>query len=246
MVLRRIPALLVLVIVFTVGLTGKPAQEEKTVWQGVYTDTQAARGRVYYEESCSRCHATDLSGNVGGSLKGDVFKRDWSGETVGAFFDRIKTTMPRGAVGSLSDNVYVDIVAYILQVNSFPANPTAELKADLLHPIRIENKEGPGFVPNFSLVEAVGCLAQAPDKVWILTDATDVVRTRETGAPNADVLKAAGETQLGKGQLRLLYIFPAPDALKGHKVHSKGLLIRDPNGDSINVTSLRSLAPTCK
>jgi hypothetical protein len=49
--------------------------------------------------------------------------------------------------------------------------------------------------------------------------------------------------QLVRDELHLLYVFPAPDASERHTVHSKGLLIRDPNGDSINVTSRRSLAP---
>ena len=235
---------------FAVAVQGNPAQdanqETKTVWQGVYTESQATSGRTHYEESCSRCHAPDLSGRVGGSLKGDVFIRDWSGKTLAAFFERIKTTMPRGAAGTLSDDAYLQIVAYILQGNGFPANPASELKSDLLATIKVESKEGPGVVPNFALVESIGCLSQGPDTIWILTDATNVVRASEVGEPNSDTLKAAAQMELGKGQLRLLYIFPAPDALKGHKVHTKGLLIRDPKGDSINVTSLQTLAPSCK
>lgn len=241
---KKIPALIVLLA--AVALAAEPAQETKTVWDGVYSEAQAGQGRDAYEVSCSRCHAPDLSGRVGGSLKGDVFIRDWSGKTLSAYFDRIKTTMPRGAAGSLSDSEYLHIVAYVLQVNGFPASASAELKADALQTIHVESREGPGFVPNFSLVESVGCLSQSADKVWILTDATDVARSPGAGEPNADTLKAAAEKELGKGELRLLYVFPAPDALKGHRVHSKGLLIRDPKGDSINVTYLTTLAPACK
>jgi mono/diheme cytochrome c family protein len=222
-----------------------PVQDAKTVWNGVYTDAQAAQGRVHYEESCSRCHSTDLSGNVGGALKGDVFIRDWGGKTLGAFYERMKTTMPRGAAGSLGDAAYLNIVAYVLQANGFPANAAAELKPDLLQTIRVESKEGPGYIPTSALVDSVGCLAQGPDKVWILTSATDVARVQEAGAPKAETLSAAAQKELGKGELRLLYIFPTPDALKGHKVYSKGLFIRDPKGNSINVTSLESLAPNC-
>jgi mono/diheme cytochrome c family protein len=237
--------LLSLTLLLPVGFAAKPVQDAKTVWSGVYTDAQAAQGSVQYAESCSRCHASDLSGNVGGSLKGDAFVRDWAGKTLSTFFERMKTTMPRGAPGSLSDDTYLNIVAYVLKVNGFPANPMTELKTDLLETIRVESKEGPGYVPNSALVDAVGCLAQSPDKVWILTNATDVARVSEAGAPNAETLSASAQKELGKGELRLLYIFPAPDALKGHKIYSKGLLIRDPKGDSINVTYLKTLAPTC-
>jgi len=242
--LKWITALFTLFV--ALALQGKPVQDTRTVWQGVYTDAQATLGRVFYEESCSRCHAADLSGRVGSSLKGDIFMRDWGGRTLSTYFERIKTTMPRGDAGTLSDDAYLQIVAYILRVNGFPASPASELKPDQLATIKIESKDGPGIVPNFALVESVGCLSQETDKGWTLTDATDVVKAMEAGAPNADTLKTATELPLGKFQFRLLYVFPAPDAMKGHKVHSKGLLIRDPKGDSINVTSLKSLAPTCK
>jgi hypothetical protein len=33
--------------------------------------------------------------------------------------------------------------------------------------------------------------------------------------------------------------------LKGHKILVKGLLIKAPSGDRINVTQLESLAPAC-
>ena len=227
-------------------LAAMPVQDAKTVWSGVYTDAQAAQGRAQYEQSCSRCHAPDLSGNVGGSLKGDVFIRDWGGKTLDMFYERTKTTMPRGAPASLSDAAYLNIVAYILEANGFPSNPMAELKPDVLQTIRVESKEGAGFIPNSALVDSIGCLMQGPDNVWMLTNATDVARVPEAGAPNAETLKVAAQKELGKGELRLLYIFPSPDALKGHKIYSKGLLIRDPKGNSINVTFLASLTPTCK
>jgi S-disulfanyl-L-cysteine oxidoreductase SoxD len=241
--LRWIPTSLALLL--AAGFAAKPVQDTKTVWNGVFTDAQAAQGRAFYEESCSRCHAPDLAGRVGGALKGDTFIRDWGGKTVGAFYERIKTTMPRGAPDSLNGEAYLHIVAYVLQVNGFPANPDAELKTDGLQAIRIESKEGPGYVPAGALVDAIGCLAQGSDRVWTLTSATDVGRAPQAGAPTAETLSASAQKELGKGELKLLYIFPSPDALKGHKVYSKGFLIRDPKGDSINVTSLQSLASTC-
>ena len=235
-----------LALFFAVVFAASPAQDTKTVWNGVYTDAQAAQGRTFYEQSCSRCHAPDLAGNVGGALKGDVFIRDWGGKTLDGFYERMKTTMPRGAAGTLGDAAYLNIVAYVLQANGFPANPAAELKPDLLQTIRVESKEGPGYIPTGALVESVGCLAQGPDKVWMVTSATDVARVQEAGSPKAETLTAAAQKELGKDELRLLYIFPSPDAWKGHKVYSKGLFIRDPKGNSINVTSLESLGSTCK
>lgn len=241
--LKWIPLLLALLL--AVAYVAKPVQDTKTVWSGVYTEAQAAQGRANYEENCSRCHGPDLAGRVGTALKGDVFTRDWAGKTVGAFYERIKTTMPRGAPDSLSGDAYLNIVAYVFQANGFPASPNAELKTDVIQTILIESKEGPGFVPAGALVDAVGCLAQGADKVWTLSSATDVSRVQEAGAPKPETLTASAQKELGKGELKLLYIFPSPDAFKGHKVYSKGFLIRDPKGDSINVTSLQNLASTC-
>ena len=47
-----------------------------------------------------------------------------------------------------------------------------------------------------------------------------------------------------------MYVFPSPDAYVGHRVETKGLLIRaeegDPAGvDSLNVTSVQSLSESC-
>ena len=142
------------------------------------------------------------SGNVGGSLKGDVFIRDWGGKTLEMFYERTKTTMPRGAAASLSDAAYLNIVAYILEANGFPSNPMAELKSDVLQTIRVESKEGAGYIPTSALVDSIGCLMQGPDKVWMLTNATDVARVPDAGAPNAGTLKVAAQKELGKGELR--------------------------------------------
>ena len=44
--------------------------------------------------------------------------------------------MPRGAPGSLGENVYLDIVAHLLKENGFPAG-SHELTADALDGIRV-------------------------------------------------------------------------------------------------------------
>ena len=40
-----------------------PAEDQRTVWDGVYTEGQAERGQVLYTEACSGCHAPDLRGD---------------------------------------------------------------------------------------------------------------------------------------------------------------------------------------
>ena len=109
-----------------------PAADLRSVWSGVFTDSQAERGSVIYLQSCAKCHGADLLGDSGAerpALVGDEFTRVWDGETVGAMFERISTAMPGDAPGSLMRNAYADLVAYLLRTNGFPAGSN-ELRPD--------------------------------------------------------------------------------------------------------------------
>ena len=96
------------------------AADTQTVWGGVYSETQAARGQNAYTLHCASCHQDDLSGyqNI---LHGDRFLNEYREANLYRLFDKMKTTMPRGSAGSLSDETYVDIVSYVLKANEFPA-----------------------------------------------------------------------------------------------------------------------------
>lgn len=101
-----------------------------SVWDGVYTDEQAARGKEVYEVSCIGCHAATLRGTPGGpGIAGGRFTFNWSDRSVGELHGYVRANMPIGQAGSLTDQQYADIIAYILQVNEFPAGE-AELPTD--------------------------------------------------------------------------------------------------------------------
>ena len=61
-------------------------------------------------------------------------------------FDKTKTTMPRNAAGTLSDQIYVDIVTYVLKSNEFPAG-AGELSVDDLPNCAPRGKGGCGAGP---------------------------------------------------------------------------------------------------
>ena len=235
---------LTLVVMMTSGVSARPQAQEpaksadgKTVWDGVYTDAQAARGKNQYEVSCSSCHRA-------GPPKDDKFMRDWSGSDVNSLFGQIKELMPADAPSSLSDSTYLDLVAYMLQVNAFPAGRD-ELNAEAIKSIRIEGRNGPGPVPNFALVRVVGCLAQGPDTAWMLANASEPVRTKNPAASTDDELKNSEAAALGTQTFQLLNVYPSPNPYKGHRLEAKGFLIRDPARNRINVTSVHTLAPGC-
>ena len=121
-----------------------PLENQRTVWDGVYTEGQAERGQVLYRESCSGCHAPDLRGdNTSPSLVGMSFTFLWGGSTLGALFERIQEQMPTDRPGSLSAQTYRDILAFVLRVNTYPAGEQ-ELEADDLHHILISESPDPG------------------------------------------------------------------------------------------------------
>ena len=76
--------------------------------------------------------------------------------------------MPPDSPSSLADEDYINMVALILQKNGFPAG-NETLSASKLDGILIVGKDGPKEVPNFRLVEVVGCLTHGPNDAWTLT-----------------------------------------------------------------------------
>jgi quinoprotein glucose dehydrogenase len=101
---------------------GVAAQDTQTTLDGVFTAEQAQRGSESYQRECAQCHLEDLLGDgIAPSLVGAPFHFRWSELSVGDMLVAIRTTMPQGAPASLSPRAYVDIVAYLLEANDFPA-----------------------------------------------------------------------------------------------------------------------------
>ena len=114
-----------------------PADDQRTVWDGVYSEGQAERGQVLYTEACSGCHAADLRGdNTSPSLIGQSFAFLWGGATLLALFERIQERMPPDRPGTLSAQTYRDIIAFVLRANSYPVGKQ-ELEPDHLDQILI-------------------------------------------------------------------------------------------------------------
>ena len=120
------------IVAATLGSLGVVAAQSGSgsVWDGVFTEDQAARGENAYAQECATCHLDDLLGDgIAPALTGGAFDFRWSGLSVDDMFASIRATMPQGAPGSLSPQTYVDIISYILQENDLPAGDR-ELPAD--------------------------------------------------------------------------------------------------------------------
>ena len=113
--------------------------QERVLSDGVYTDAQASRGRRVYRQSCASCHAQSLEGGeMGPVLVGEPFLGPWDGESLGEMMAFVQATMPQDNPGGLSQDDYFDVLAYMLQVNMFPAGEEA-LTTESLEEIVIES-----------------------------------------------------------------------------------------------------------
>lgn len=218
----------------------KVFQETRTVWDGVYTVDQAQRGRQLYSQSCSYCHD---SGEAP-ALVGEAFIRNWFQNDLSILFDKIQTEMPLDNPGGLREESYLEILTFLLEASDFPAGDEP-LSSDLsmLTNILVVDEGGLGGpVPNFSLVQVIGCLAHDTDGGWKLTHGTEPVRTREPGEV-ADTTEWVS-TPLGSQIFKLLEPLPRND-LDGHTVLARGFLLREPDGSRLNLMSLQTLVEDC-
>jgi mono/diheme cytochrome c family protein len=238
--------------ILTVGVAAsafaQDAGNSSPAAQRVYTAAQAERGKALFLTSCGNCHGEDLKGAAdrAPALAGDAFLKHWDGQNVAGLFSKIRTDMPRNRPGSLQDNVYLDIVALILQANGFPEGPT-ELTASALDTVPIaKNGVAAKFVvPNFAVVETIGCLTKGPDNRWTLRNAREPLASKDQPLTPQE-LQAADAQPLGADAFELISVIPfKPDQEMGHKMAAKGLLYRAPNDNRLDVTSLQRVAVAC-
>ena len=108
------------------SVTGHAGQA-RSVTDGVYSAAQATRGQQLYKDQCLPCHGENLEGVVGPALTGNDFTTNWAGATLAQLVQKIQSTMPQQAPGTLTQAQSIDLSAYLLQAGKFPAG--AELTA---------------------------------------------------------------------------------------------------------------------
>ena len=220
-----------------------PAPGKVTVWDGVFTDAQAERGRIYFSANCAECHGEKLEGGEGKALAGTPFWNRWRGGTVGDLFTTIRTNMPFADDGSkkgtLATNVYLDIVTHILKTNGLPAGKQ-ELTPAATAGIQIVLQGGSTELPDTTPVRVVGCLApRGAGGVWRLEKGAAPVRASSGGgAGDKDI-------PLGTREFELKFVLSSLQRLVGHRVVVSGLLIGEGGLNGLNVSSVDSVADTC-
>jgi alcohol dehydrogenase (cytochrome c) len=117
----------------TVMLTS--AQQGPAPAPGPFTAAQADQGRQLYLANCAACHGAELAGPP--ALKGQAFMGTWGTQTTNALYEKIRTSMPPEAPGSLGPDGYAAVVAFMLQQNGqTPGNsPLSAATAAPIQPV---------------------------------------------------------------------------------------------------------------
>jgi alcohol dehydrogenase (cytochrome c) len=95
-----------------------------------YTASQATQGRQAYDTGCATCHGANLDdGPFAPPLKGVDFRLRWGGKPVEGLLTEMSRTMPPASPGSLGEDTYVRLLAYLIQENGVVAGDR-ELSSD--------------------------------------------------------------------------------------------------------------------
>jgi len=106
-----------------VALSAAQESSAPSVRDGVYTDEQADRGEVLYDDQCAVCHGAirQFVPEMAALLGDHIFRNAWRGRSLGEMFGYIRETMPQDAPGTLTAAQTAEIVAHILRGNRLPA-----------------------------------------------------------------------------------------------------------------------------
>lgn len=179
--------------------TGQASEHVRTVLDGVYTEAQAERGHIAYEDYCSgRCHGSDLNGGNPPPLHTVMFLDVWREDYLATLFDFISTRMPKGdrvGEGELPEQDYLDILAYILAFNKFPPGARELTRADTADTLLV-GLNGPEPLPPSAMVRVVGCFDGSADD-WKLARSSLPARVRVIDETDAAELEKSAHTAFG-------------------------------------------------
>ena len=108
-----------------------------------FTADQVTRGSDIYAERCVQCHGDTLDNGEFGSapLNGSYFKKHWGGGSVAALVAFMKAKMPPDRPGSLTDQSYAELAAFLLDANDYPKGDK-ELPSDTPSQQKLSLKRG--------------------------------------------------------------------------------------------------------
>jgi len=87
-----------------------------------YAVTQAEHGEAVFKRVCAMCHPST-------QFVGQQFVETWNDRRLSDFYTLVRSTMPLNDPGSLKEDEYLGVLAYLLKANNAAAGPDS-LKPD--------------------------------------------------------------------------------------------------------------------
>jgi cytochrome c5 len=115
-----------------VGQPSAAAPPQKSTNDGIYSKAQADGAKAQYEKICAECHPfsdAEKKKPKDIALGGETFFQTWTGRSVGEMVTTITLTMPNDGSAVVSREEALNLVAFILQKNGYPAGTTPLDKA---------------------------------------------------------------------------------------------------------------------
>jgi len=205
---------------------------------GSFTAQQIAEGKSVYEDNCAVCHQSTLKGSSHGpALVGAGFAAHWRGRSSDELFQFVKTMMPPGRAGELSDQEYLAASAYILAANGHGAG-SAPLTTKTALPVIQDGRSGDATPVN------IDALGNAPEP----NAAASVVGASSAGETPQNKRFATLMAKLATHNRTIERFDPVTEAMLTNPAPGDWInwrRTRDGHGDSplaeINVTNAGSL-----
>jgi len=112
-------ALVIVVLLATVGTACQPSESKKVVTFGQYAD----EGKAVFTQNCAKCHGDQGQGGVGPAIMGTsaTLQKFDTAQGLNAF---ITVAMPMDAPGTLSPQDYQRVLGYLMVQNGFAVRDT--------------------------------------------------------------------------------------------------------------------------
>ncbi len=113
------------ILVLGLGTIAVAATASRSIWDGVFSAEQVARGKKSYSIECASCHGDELEGDEKSpALKGPIFSKNWTNKAVSRLIETTRRTMPPDDPSTLSRQLCTDVIVYLLSENGYPTGKT--------------------------------------------------------------------------------------------------------------------------
>lgn len=111
-------------LAFSAGGPAQASVSQATSNDGIYTKAQADGAKKQFDKICADCHPFTVAAKKKPKdlpLGDEPFFENWTGRPLAELVTLIALTMPNDGSAVVTEAEAVDLVAYMLQQNGFPA-----------------------------------------------------------------------------------------------------------------------------